>query len=92
SEYVRLKKASGNRYQGLCPFHTEKSPSFSVWVDIQAYKCFGCAKSGDLFSFIQEIEGVGFYEALKLLAERNGIDMPKRTEYSDPDTKLRASL
>lgn len=91
-EYMKLKKASGNRYQGLCPFHTEKSPSFSVWVDIQAYKCFGCGKSGDLFKFVQEIEGVSFPEALKMLAERNGIEMPKRNEYSDPATKLRAAL
>jgi DNA primase len=91
-EYVRLKKASGNRYQGLCPFHTEKTPSFSVWVDIQAYKCFGCGEAGDLFKFIQKIEAVSFFEALKLLAERNGIPMPKRNEYSDPDTKLRAAL
>src|SRR6185369_9645788 len=91
-EYVRLKKASGNRFQGLCPFHNEKSPSFSVWVDIQAYKCFGCGESGDLFKFIQKIEAVTFVESLKILAERNGIEMPKRTEITDPETKLRASL
>ena len=91
-EYVRLKKASGNRFQGLCPFHNEKTPSFSVWVDIQAYKCFGCGESGDLFKFIQKIEGVTFFESLKLLAERNGIEMPKRAEYTDPDTKQRSAL
>lgn len=91
-EYVRLKKASGNRFQGLCPFHNEKSPSFSVWVDIQAYKCFGCGESGDLFKFIQKIEAVTFVESMKILAERNGIEMPKRTEISDPETRLRASL
>ncbi len=92
-EYVpRLKKVSGNRYQGLCPFHTEKSPSFSVWADIQAYKCFGCGESGDVFKFIQKIDNVSFFESLKMLAERNGIEMPKRNEYTDPDTKLRAAL
>jgi DNA primase len=91
-EYLPLKKASASRYQGLCPFHTEKTPSFSVWVEIQAYKCYGCGKAGDLFNFIQEIEGVTFYEALKMLADRNGIEMPKRAEYSDPATKFRAAL
>ncbi len=92
-EYVPgLKKVSGNRYQGLCPFHNEKTPSFSVWPDIQAYKCFGCGESGDVFKFVQKIDNVTFFEALKTLAERNGIEMPKRAEYTDPDTKLRAAL
>lgn len=91
-EYVRLRKASGNRYQGLCPFHTEKTPSFSVYTHIQAYKCFGCGATGDVIKFVEQIEGLSFYEALKGLAERFGIPMPKRAEYSDPDTKLRAAI
>jgi DNA primase len=92
SQYVQLKKAGGSpRYTGLCPFHTEKTPSFSVHSSHQFYKCFGCDASGDLFKFIMEIERVSFFEALKLLAERNGIDMPKR-DYSDPDSKLRGAL
>lgn len=91
-EYVRLKKASSGRYQGLCPFHTEKTPSFSVYLNYQRYKCFGCDASGDVIKFVQEIESVSFYEALKLLAERNGIPMPKRSDYSDPESKLRAAL
>ncbi len=91
-EYVRLKKASASRYVGLCPFHSEKTGSFSVHQGHQFYKCFGCDAKGDVLKFVMEIERISFYEALKLLAERNGIEMPKRTEYSDPDTKLRAAI
>jgi DNA primase len=92
SEYVPLKKAGGSpRYTGLCPFHTEKTPSFSVHSTLQFYKCFGCDASGDVFKFIMEIERVSFFEALKLVAERNGIAVPKR-DYSDPDSKLRGAL
>ncbi len=91
-EYVRLRKASPQRYQGLCPFHQEKTPSFSVFLNSQYFKCFGCGKSGDVLTFVQEIEGVSFYEALRSLADRNGIPMPKRAEYSDPESKLRAAL
>jgi DNA primase len=92
-EHVRLKKLGGSgRYVGLCPFHQEKTPSFSVHAGHQYYKCFGCGVGGDVFKFVQEIESVSFFEALKLLAERNGIPMPKRSEYSDPDSKLRNAL
>jgi DNA primase len=91
-EYVRLKKAGGSpRYTGLCPFHTEKTPSFSVHASHQFYRCFGCGATGDLFKFVMEIERISFFESLKLLAERNGIAMPKR-DYSDPDSKLRGAL
>ena len=91
-EYVRLKKAGGSpRYTGLCPFHTEKTPSFSVHSSHQFYKCFGCGAGGDVFKFVMEIERISFFEALKLVAERNGIAMPKR-EYTDPDSKLRGAL
>ncbi|HTB18759.1 MAG TPA: DNA primase [Bryobacteraceae bacterium] len=91
-EYVRLRKAGGSpRYTGLCPFHTEKTPSFSVHSGHQFYYCFGCNVSGDLFKFVMEIERISFFEALKLVAERNGLTMPKR-EYSDPDAKLRGAL
>ena len=90
--YVRLKKAGASpRYTGLCPFHTEKTPSFSVHSTHQFYKCFGCGASGDVFKFVMEIERVSFFEALKLLAERNGIAMPKR-EYADAEAKLRGAL
>jgi DNA primase len=90
-EYVRLRKA-GTRYVGLCPFHTEKTPSFGVHATHQYYKCFGCGAGGDVIKFVMEIEGLSFYEALKLLADRNGIPMPKRAEYSDPESKLRTRL
>jgi len=89
-EYVRLRKV-GQRYSGLCPFHNEKTPSFSVNPVHQYYKCFGCGVGGDALKFVMEMERLSFYEALKLLAERNGIPMPKRSEYSDPETKLRAA-
>jgi DNA primase len=91
-EYVRLRKASPQRFQGLCPFHQEKTPSFSVFLNSQYFKCFGCGKSGDVITFVQEIEGISFYEALRSLADHHGIPMPKRAEYSDPESKLRAAL
>ncbi len=90
-QYVRLKKA-GTRFVGLCPFHTEKTPSFGVHAVHQFYKCFGCGASGDAIKFVMEIEALTFYEAMKLLAGRYGIPMPKRAEYSDPETKLRAAV
>ena len=92
-EYVRLKRvAATGRYLGLCPFHQEKTPSFSVNQSKQFYKCFGCGKGGDVFTFLMEIDGLTFFEAFKLLAERNGIPMPKRTEHADAESKLRAEL
>jgi DNA primase len=90
-EYVRLRKA-GARYIGLCPFHNEKTPSFGVSPVHQYYKCFGCGEGGDVLTFVMKIDGLTFYEALKQLAERNGIPIPKRQEYSDPETRLRAAL
>src|SRR5579864_2449534 len=91
-EYVRLKRTgTTGRYMGLCPFHTEKTPSFNVNATMQRFKCFGCGAGGDVFTFVMEIERISFFEALKLVAERNGIAMPKR-EYSDPDSKLRGAL
>jgi DNA primase len=92
-EYVRLKRIGATgRYVGLCPFHQEKTGSFSVNQSRQFYKCFGCGVGGDVLKFVQEIEGFTFPEALKTLAERNGIPMPKRSEYADADSKLRGAL
>ncbi|PIR42833.1 DNA primase [candidate division WWE3 bacterium CG_4_9_14_0_2_um_filter_35_11] len=70
--YTPLKQ-SGKNHKGLCPFHSEKTPSFMVSEDLQRYRCFGCGKSGDIFNFIMDIEGVEFFEALKVLAERAGV-------------------
>jgi DNA primase len=88
-EYVRLKK-QGVRYSGLCPFHTEKTPSFSVHAAHQFFICFGCGAKGDVFKFVMDMQGVTFYEALKALAEQHGISMPKRAEFADPESKRRA--
>ena len=93
-EFVRLKKQGSQRFVGLCPFHTEKTPSFSVHTGLQIYKCFGCGKSGDVFNFLMELQGLTFYEALKTLADRHGIAMPKRSAGagSDADSALRDTL
>jgi DNA primase len=92
-DYVRLRRiGSTGRYMGLCPFHQEKTPSFNVNQTRQFYKCFGCGAGGDALKFVMEVEGFTFPEALKVLAERNGIPMPKRTEYSDADSRLRSAL
>jgi DNA primase len=91
-EYVRLKKSGTQRYMGLCPFHSEKTPSFTVHVVHQFYKCFSCGAGGDVVKFVMEKEGIGFYEALKLLADRYGIPMPKRSQYADEDSKLRGGI
>ncbi len=73
-EYTKLKK-SGANWKGNCPFHHEKTPSFMVHPERQFWHCFGCGKGGDVFSFIQEIEGLQFVEALKLLAQRAGVQL-----------------
>jgi DNA primase len=91
-EYVRLRRSGTNRYTGLCPFHNEKNPSFSVHAVHQFYKCFSCGAGGDVLKFVMEKEGVSFYEALKSLSERYGIPMPKRSQYADEDSKLRGAL
>jgi len=91
SEYVRLRRV-GNRLTGLCPFHNEKTPSFSLRADHQFFRCFGCDAKGDVFEFVMKIEGLTFWEALKKLAELNGIPLPKQSLASDETTKLRAAL
>lgn len=92
-EYVRLKKQGATgRYTGLCPFHQEKTPSFSVNQTRQFYKCFGCGASGDVLKFVMEHDGMTFPEALRFLAERHGIPMPQRSEYSDAASRLKEAL
>lgn len=75
SQYVTLKR-SGRNYFGICPFHREKSPSFSVSPDRQYFHCFGCHKGGDVFTFISEIEKLSFKETVEFLAERGHITLP----------------
>lgn len=91
-EYVPNLRRAGGRWVGLCPFHTEKTPSFGVSPAIGIYKCFGCGAGGDVIKFVQEIEQLTFWEALKSLAERNGIPIPQRRERPDEDSELRAAL
>jgi DNA primase len=92
-QYVRLKKSgAGSRYIGLCPFHSEKSPSFNVNGDQQYFKCFGCQEGGDVFAFVMKMEGATFPEAVKLLAERNGVAMPARSRGDDPAEQQREAL
>ena len=75
SQYVRLKR-SGRNFFGLCPFHNEKSPSFSVSPDKQIFHCFGCGVGGNVFTFLMKIEGISFFEAIQMLAERANIVLP----------------
>jgi len=82
--YIRLRKAGAQNYTGLCPFHKEKSPSFSVHAVRQFYHCFGCGQSGDVFSFVSKIENVSFPEAVRIVAQKCGIVLPKR-EFSSPE-------
>ena len=82
SQYVHLKR-SGRNYFGLCPFHNEKSPSFSVSPDKQIFHCFGCGVGGNVFTFISKIEGIGFKEAIENLADRAGIVLPKSSNNED---------
>ena len=94
-DYIKLKKAGAQNYSGLCPFHGEKTPSFSVHATRQFYHCFGCGVSGDVFSFVQKVENITFPESVRLVAQKLGIPLPKAT-YSSPgeakEAKLRAQL
>jgi DNA primase len=84
-EYVRLKK-SGQNFTGLCPFHAEKSPSFAVHPTKQIYHCFGCGVGGDVFKFVMEMDKVAFPEAIRIVAEKCGIAIP-RPKSSSPEER-----
>jgi DNA primase len=85
-EYVRLKK-SGQNFTGLCPFHAEKSPSFAVHPTKQIYHCFGCGVGGDVFKFVMEMEKCTFPEAIRIVAEKCGISIPRPKERSPEERK-----
>ena len=92
-QYVRLKRSgAAHRFVGLCPFHSEKTPSFSVHSGNQFYYCFGCHATGDVFKFVQEMESLTFPEVLNTLAERNGIPVPQRQRSDDPAEQERAAI
>jgi DNA primase len=94
-DYVKLKKAGAQNYSGLCPFHNEKTPSFSVHATRQFFHCFGCGVSGDVFSFVQKIENITFPEAVRAVAQKLSIPLPK-VSFSSPaeakEAKLRTVL
>ncbi len=93
--YISLRKSGAQNYSGLCPFHKEKSPSFSVHAARQFYHCFGCQASGDVFSFVQKIENITFPEAVRAVAQKLGVPMPKQafsTEAEAKDARLRTAL
>jgi DNA primase len=90
-DYIKLKKAGAQNYAGLCPFHGEKTPSFSVHATKQFYYCFGCHEKGDIFKFVQKIENITFPEAVRQVAQKLGIPLPKAT-YSSPTEAKEARL
>ncbi len=87
SSYVQLKKR-GRTLVCNCPFHSEKTPSFTVFPDTQSFYCFGCGAGGDVITFIMKAENLDFLEAVRLLAERSGLTVPER-KGSSPDTSKR---
>ena len=90
SGYVRLGKRSGANLFGLCPFHSEKTPSFSVSPDKQIYHCFGCGKGGGVINFIMEIENLSFPEAVAFLARRANMPLPEQE--NDRESEKRARM
>ena len=76
ADYVRLKRR-GSNFVGLCPFHDEKTPSFNVNPERAIYKCFGCGEGGNVFQFVMAMERISFPEAVRLLANRSGIELPE---------------
>ncbi len=90
SPYVSLKR-NGRLYRGLCPFHNEKTPSFTVFTDTQSFYCFGCGAGGDIINFISKIENIEYTEAVKLLADRYGVQMPE-ADYDDTFSTRRKKI
>ena len=86
-DYIKLKKAGAQNYSGLCPFHGEKTPSFSVHATRQFFHCFGCGVSGDVFTFIQKIENITFPEAVRIVAQKLNVPLPKATYATEGEAK-----
>src|SRR5947209_20497681 len=86
-DYVKLKKAGAQNFSGLCPFHQEKTPSFSVHATRQFFHCFGCGVSGDVFSFVQKIENITFPESVRLDEQNLNIPLPKETNSTPGEPK-----
>lgn len=84
--YVSLKK-SGRNYKTTCPFHSEKTPSFMVSQDLQIFKCFGCGVAGDMFNFVEQIEGVDFLRALEILADKSGVKIVKNDQFEEQNNQ-----
>src|SRR6266480_1009050 len=89
SEHGVVLKKSGRGFTGLCPFHSEKTPSFHVNVDTRSYKCFGCGEGGDAFTFLEKIDGLTPVEALKVLAERAGVEFTSRRDPAEQEREKR---
>ena len=89
ANYISIKKA-GKNYKAVCPFHSEDTPSFMVSPELQIFKCFGCGEGGDMFNFVEKIEGVDFPQALEILAEKAGVEI-ERNEL-DPNYKKKSKL
>src|SRR3989442_13951799 len=89
SEHGVILKKSGRGFTGLCPFHSEKTPSFHVNVDTRSYKCFGCFEGGDVFTFLEKIDGLTPAEALKVLAERAGVELTSRRDPAEQEREKR---
>lgn len=87
--YLNIKKA-GKNYKGLCPFHNEDTPSFMVSPEIQTFKCFGCGEGGDMFTFVEKIEGVEFTKALEILADKAGVEIEKN--FIDPNAAKKKKI
>ena len=90
-DYVPLKR-SGSKYRGLCPFHSEKTPSFYVDADKGFFHCFGCGAGGDVFKFLELHEKMGFQDAVRMLAQQFGLSLPETGEGNGDDARRDAQL
>ena len=91
STYVRLRR-TGRNLVGLCPFHGEKSPSFFLYPENDSFYCFGCNAGGDTITFVRRIENLDYMEAVRLLAQRAGLEMPEDTRHNDGTGRLKMRI